>query len=423
MLLETLITNVALGQTGELFSVGIQSGRFVAINRSMQVSAKWQLDAQGCLMLPGLVEPHAHLDKCYSPMTSETGGLISAIDNMRAIKNSRSLDEVEARARRGLERAISKGVCHMRSHLDLGTETDLAVIERLVRLRLDYENRIDLEFTLLCSLDTNENIELAEKAFALGADAIGGAPALTENPKKNIDAALAFAEKHGCPLDLHIDENEDPESGCLEYLADRILESGFSQRVTAGHCCSLAFQSDENRARVISKVAEAGINIISLPSCNLYLMGRDKTPAPRGVTPLNELIRNGVNVSAGCDNVQDPFHPWGDYEPLGTACTSAAVAPFDSDNAPEPDSSQAPQLAIDLITKNAAKAMGISEYGIKEGMTANFCLLRCKTLQQAITERSLRTWVFFRGKPVVKQTLEQVWFDDRADKNALINPL
>eukprot|EP00903_Cladosiphon_okamuranus_P004423 g4421.t1 len=271
---------------------------------------------------------------------------------MAQIKNSRSLDDVDKRARQGLERAISKGVCYMRSHLDLGSERDLAVIERLMDLRRDYTDKIQLEYSLLCSLDSEDQIQLAEQAFALGADAIGGAPALNEHPQQSIDQALEFAHRHQCPLDLHIDETADPDSGCLEYLAERVLDTGFSQPVTASHCCSLGFQADADRARVIEKVRRAGVHIISLPACNLQLIGRGQSPVPRGSAPIKELLDAGVNVSAGCDNVQDPFHPWGDYEPLGTACISAGIAQLDSKSSP--------QTAMDLVTKNAASAMNLS---------------------------------------------------------------
>lgn len=430
-MIETLINNVALDRSepGQFTSVGIQSGRFVFIEKPDQVSAKWQIDAEGCLMMPAMVEPHAHLDKSYSPLYSslyspvmnsgasaddtDKDALINAIASMAHVKTTRSLNEIEQRARRGIERAISKGVCHLRSHLDLGQPSDLDVIERMIEVGNSYKDKIHIEFTLLCSLEDQAKIALAKKAFALGAHAIGGAPALTDDPQGNIDRALDFAVELNCPVDLHIDETEDPASNCLEYLADQVIERSFSLPVLASHCCSLVFQEPADRARIIEKLARSGVHIVSLPACNLYLMGRKTTPAPRGATAVNELMAAGVNVCAGSDNVQDPFHPWGDYEPLGTACSAAAVSHLDA---------REPGQVVDMVTQSAAKAMGLTSYGIEVGHVANFCLLRCTSLQQAIAERSLRTWVFFEGRPVIKQTLEQVWIDPQASKTAFINP-
>ena len=49
-------------------------------------------------------------------------------------------------------------------------------------------------------------------------------------------------------------------------------------RIVAGHCCSLALADDDERAATIAKVAEAGIAVVSLPMCNMYLQDRAGRP-------------------------------------------------------------------------------------------------------------------------------------------------
>ena len=80
-------------------------------------------------------------------------------------------------------------------------------------------------------------------------------------------------------IDLHTDESPDPAANALECLADAVIETGFTGKVTAGHCCSLAVQSDDVAKRVIDKVARAGVAVVSLPMCNMYLQDRDNALA------------------------------------------------------------------------------------------------------------------------------------------------
>ena len=89
-----------------------------------------------------------------------------------------------------------------------------------------------------------------------------------------------------------------------------------SGRILVGHCCSLARQDDDERRRTIDAVARAGLSVVSLPMCNMFLQDRQagRTPRWRGVTALHELKAAGVNVMIASDNTRDPFYPFGDLD-------------------------------------------------------------------------------------------------------------
>ena len=86
---------------------------------------------------------------------------------------------------------------------------------------------------------------------------------------------------NGLDIDLHVDESGSPDARSLERIAEAALRHRFKGRVVAGHCCSLALAPDEDRARTIDRVAEAGVAIVSLPMCNMYLQDRTRRAAPR----------------------------------------------------------------------------------------------------------------------------------------------
>ncbi len=409
MLLDRLIENLRIPGRDGLHSLGILQGRFVNLVEGKPVSAKWTLDAAGALMIPGLVQPHCHLDKSYSLGSEDydypsSDTLRGAIDTMQELKSFRSQAQIAASMERALTTAVRNGTSAMVTHIDLGTESDLKMIEMAISLKHKFVNLIDLKVTTLSGLSSSEELALARKALALGADALGGCPALTDDPDQAVLNAIQIAEQFNCPLDLHIDETEDPASKSLERLADLVIERGFSNRVRASHCCSLGFMQTADRTRIIDKLVRAGIHVVALPACNLVLMGAQQTPAPRGIAPVRELLDAGVNVSVGCDNVQDPFQPWGSYDPLYTASINAMASQL-----------QGPDFAADclsMVSSRAAWALGIENYGIEAGCRADFSLVEAESVRQAIAEQPVRSWVFFRGEPVLHQQLNQQWLDE-----------
>jgi cytosine deaminase len=62
--MDLIIRNVRLLQEGELHivDIGIRGGTVAAIEETLQAEAQ-ELDAAGCLLVPGLIETHIHLDK------------------------------------------------------------------------------------------------------------------------------------------------------------------------------------------------------------------------------------------------------------------------------------------------------------------------------------------------------------------------
>jgi hypothetical protein len=60
------------------------------------------------------------------------------------------------------------------------------------------------------------------------------------------------------------------------------------------------------------------VAVVALPLTNLWLLGRrpERTPLLRVQAPIRSLQRAGVLVALGGDNVQDPWYPGGDFDPI-----------------------------------------------------------------------------------------------------------
>ncbi len=135
-----------------------------------------------------------------------------------------------------------------------------------------------------------------------------------------LDHFFALAEARGLDLDLHVDESGETGARALREIALTALRRRFKRRVMVGHICSLAVQPEEFARETIARVAEAGLSVVVLPMCNMYLQDRAapggvvRTPRWRGVTLVHELKAAGVAVSVASDNTRDPFYAYGDLD-------------------------------------------------------------------------------------------------------------
>ncbi len=146
-----------------------------------------------------------------------------------------------------------------------------------------------------------------------------------------LDGIFRLAAERSLDLDLHVDESLDLRDRTLRHVAEAARRNRFAGRIQCGHCCSLAVQPEDDADRTLDLVAEAGISVVSLPMCNVYLMDReaDRTPRRRGVTLVREMAARGIPVSFASDNCRDPFYGYGDHDMLEVFAQAARIAHID----------------------------------------------------------------------------------------------
>jgi len=402
---DWLLKQARLQDEVPLVDIAMQAGRIAAIGPRLTVAAAETWDVQGCVVLPGLVDAHTHLDKTYITTQNKSGTLLEAIAVWRSVKNARTLADIQASARQALRAAIANGVTAMRSHIDTFEAQDLVAVEALLRLREEMRHLIELQFVALGNPGgSQEEQATLRQALAMGVDLIGGAPALNTDPQHTINAAFALAEDTGKAIDLHIDETEDPTMLSLAYLADQTIVHGLQGQVTAGHCCSLAFVEPSIADRVLDKVAQAQLNLITLPSCNLVLMGRQMQPVPRGITRVKEALARQIGISAASDNVHDPFNPFGNYDLLQIANLTAHVAHLSGEA----------EIAtcLHIVTTHPARTLGLTDYGLHIGAAADLVVLNTDSLKTAILAPPARLATFKVGRLVVRTEITRHWEDE-----------
>jgi cytosine/creatinine deaminase len=361
------------------------------------------IDGDGWLLLPAPAEPHAHLDKALTAdrVPNPDGDLMGAVRAWLAHRPTITRADFAERATAALHLALAHGVTAVRTHVDLGVDVGTTAVEALLEVKAALAPRLDLQLVGLVSRPTGGpegagNRAVLRDALDLGLDVVGGCPHLDDDPVACLDATMELASAYGRPLDLHTDENLDPDSHDLEILARRVLATGFEHGVVASHCVSLGMRPPDEQDRVAALVAEAGIAVVTLPQTNLFLQAREqRTAPPRGLTALAALESAGVLVAGGGDNLQDPFCTVGRGDPLETAALLVMAGHL------------TPEMAYDYVSNRARQAMGLPPVELLPGHRADLLLVRARSVREAVASAPPERIVIRAGQVVARTTVER----------------
>lgn len=360
------------------------------------------LDARDGLLFPGFLDSHTHLDKAHSweRAPNRSGTFAEALKNLSEDKVHWTEEDVYARANYSLECAQAYGTVALRTHVDTGLDWAERSYRALSQLAEDWKGRVDLQMVSLCRVDdyaTEQGEALADLPIRYGAKALGGMPLMNKDLDFQLDRLMSFAVERGVGLDLHVDESGDPGADCLSAVARAVLRNEFPNTVVCGHCCSLAVRPLEQQLETLNLVKEAGLKIVSLPMCNLYLQDRRleadaiQTPYWRGITLAHEFLEREVPFACASDNVRDAFYAFGDFDMLEVYRESVRIGHLDRRLAESPT----------VVTSQAASLMDLQESGygkIVPGSPARFVRFPVDSMSKLLSRSSLDREIFSGGE-------------------------
>ena len=391
-----MILRSATLSDGRRVDVRLLGGEIAEVAPLLELEGDESLDLDGYVLLPGLVEPHLHLDTVFTAESGEplSGGLDVAVERWLVQRTRIDSADVYARGERAVRLAVRRGVTVLRGHVDVGEGIELRALDALLALRENWRELVHIELVAMADTVLTGTAGAAargwlETALEAGVDVVGGAPWLDPDPTRCVELLLDIAAASGRPLDLHVDETLDPTSPALVELARAVVARNFDLPVTAGHCSSLGVvPEDKQRERAVA-VATAGVSVVTLPATNLYLLGRDIPVArPRGLTALGPLLAAGVTVAAGSDNVRDAFNPVGAPDPLRTAGLLVLAGQI------------SPSAALRAVTVDARKALRRPAVEIAPGCAADLVAVVAGSLEEALAEAGEERIVFRNGRVV-----------------------
>lgn len=375
--------------------IGIGDGRIATIERGLRADAEI-LDAGARLVTPGFVESHIHLDKSciLDRCRAERGDLDEAIAEVARAKADFSPEDVHARGRRTLEKALLNGTTLMRTQLEVDPGIGLRGLEGIRPLVDEYRWAIDIEICVFPQeglLNNPGTDELMVAALRDGASVVGAAPYTDSDPPGQIERVFELAREFDVDIDMHLDFGPDPQALDLEQVCRLSEHHGWQGRVTIGHVTKLSAVPPARLDELGRRMAGAGVALTVLPSTDLFLMGRHQDHAVmRGVTPVHRLLKAGVNGSLSTNNVLNPFTPFGDCSLLRMANLYANVCQVGSrDDVVE---------CFEMISSRAAKLMRRDDHGVAVGNPADLVVLDCTSRAQAVGELAAPLWGFKRGR-------------------------
>jgi cytosine/adenosine deaminase-related metal-dependent hydrolase len=261
---------------------------------------------------------HAHFDKAYV-ITPETLKMCNEHmevkwDLWKKVKEGYTFDNLVERISLSVENMIRQGSTAGRTNVDVDGTVGMMCVEAALAVKEKYAGQFDLQIAsqVLEGALTKEAQEMIEKAVP-HVDALGGLPSRDRpNQAEHLDYLFEIAKKHNKTVDVHIDQNNDPDEKDTELLAKKTIEHGLQGRVNAVHACSLAAQKDDYMNKVIKLIKEADMSVIVSPRAMLDgVQLREKmAPVHNSLAPVPQLVEAGVNVALGVDNVHDFFCPF-----------------------------------------------------------------------------------------------------------------
>ena len=401
-----LVKNVHIHNREGLWQILIEEGKISRIfpqdevfNYSGEI-----LDGEEGIIYPPFVEPHIHLDATQTagqPNWNQSGTLFEGIERWAERKSLLSHEDVKSRAWKTLKWQIANGIQYVRTHVDVSDPT-LTALKAMLEVKKEIAPWVDLQIVAFPQegiLSYPNGEKLLDQAMEMGADVVGGIPHFEFTREYGVESmhiAFDIARKYNKQIDIHCDEIDDEQSRFVETVAALALKYDMGEKVTASHTTAMHSYNNAYASRLFRLLKMSKIHFVANPLVNIHLQGRfDTYPKRRGVTRVKEMLKNNINVCFGHDDVFDPWYPLGTANMLQVlhmglhVCQLMGYGQIND--------------GLKLVTENSAKALGLTDYGIKEGNSANFIVLPAENGFDAV-RRQVPTHYSIRHGKVISET-------------------
>ncbi len=385
---ELLLRNVRpLGGTPA--DMLIRGEQIVAIDTNLAATAGARvIDGGGGLLLPGLVEGHAHLDKTlwgaawYRNAVGPTR--LDRIENERSWRATAGHDA----AARSLALALAylaNGTTRLRTHVDIDTEIGLQHLHAVQQTETALAGALDMQIVAFPQsglIGRSGTEALMDAALHEGADIVGGIDpcAIERDPVRALDVLFDLAVRHGKPLDIHLHEPGEMGAFSLDLILERTAALGLQGKVVISHGFCLGGIPELDRDALLARMASLGVAIATT------------APAGTPVPPLAACRAAGVTIFGGNDGIRDTWTPYARPDMLDRAMHIGLR------NALRRDDEIA--WACECVTSSAARGCGFADYGLVAGCRADCVLVAAETIAEAVAATPARQLVVAGGRVV-----------------------
>ena len=379
--------------------VAVRDGRIVGLTSAAKSAvASGDIDGRGHVLLPPLVESHAHLDKTLwgEPWRHNSAGptLKDYIANERRILATVATP-IRKRAGALLEHCIAQGSLHFRSHIDVAPDIGVKHVQAMLELRATYGDVVDMQFVAFPQtglLTAPGTAELIEESLKMGVETVGGIDpqGIDGDVLGQLRVVFGLAERYDRGIDIHLHDRGEIGIAQVEQIAEFTAASGLERRVMISHAYCLGMATPARLESVGRRLADLGISLMT------------SAPADTTVPPVAALRAMGVNICCGSDGIRDAWSPMGNGDMLERAMLLAYRFDWGKD--------EELRQALDAATSAGAKALGLEGYGLEVGGPADFVLVKAENVADAIVRRPRERIVFKNGNAIAR---DGIFLDSR----------
>ena len=385
------------GRDGQLAEIGIKDGRIMEIAERLASKAATEIDARGNLVTESFVNPHLHLCKVWTlPMMEEEalktyqgeamGKALAGIELASKIKEQYAESWITENARRAVALAAVHGNLHIRAFADVDSKARLEAVRALIRVRDEFRGVVEIQVVAFAQdgiVREQGAAELLHQAMELGADVVGGIPwiELTETDvTEHIKTCFDYAQEFNRDVSMLLDDAGDPGLRTLEMMAVEAIRRKWEGRALAHHCRATSLYPMPYVQLLARILRHAGVSIVANPHTGPFH------------ARVRELLAEDVLVCLGQDDISDAYYRFGRNNMLEVAFLASHLLWMMTRREIE--------KLYDMITRDAARAMNVSQYGLFEGSAANLVILGQPDVVESLRFHAPPAWVISNGRVV-----------------------
>lgn len=267
----------------------------------------------------GWVNTHAHLDRAYTLTPENFQYTYSYLKEkwhlVDEMKKAATVDDIYRRMSKAVELFIEQGAQAIGTFIDVDEKIEDKALKAAIKLRETYGKDIQIKFAnqvLKGVIDPKARYWFDMSVEFV--DIIGGLPAKDfGREEEHLDILISTAKDNGKLVHVHVDQFNSDDERETEMLARKTIEHGMQGKVSAIHCISLAAHPKKYRSEVYKLMREANLLVISCPTAWIDHNRTERlAPSHNSITPVDEMVPEGITVAFGTDNICDIYKPFSD---------------------------------------------------------------------------------------------------------------
>ena len=403
---DLIIRDAVLRATPKVkYDIAISGGKIAKIAPRIDGKAAQELEAAGNLVTESYVNTHLHLCKVYTLMMmdeaalkdyhgADMGKAMTAIELAAKVKENYDEKWIIKNVRKACALAGRYGCTHIRAFADVDSKGKLEGIKALIRAREEFKGIVDLQVVAFAQdgLVREPGAEaLMRQAIDLGADVVGGIPWIEYTDAdiaEHVRICFELAKEYDKPVSMLVDDAGDNGLRSLEVMALETIRTGWQGRSLAHHARAMSLYPKPYLQKLAALLKKAEMGVVSDPHTG-PLHAR-----------VRELLDEGVLVCLGQDDISDAYYPYGRNNMLEVAFLNSHLLWFTTREDME--------TLYAMVTTNAAKAIGLKDFEIKEGAPANLVVLDQPNVLEALRFHEKPQYVISHGKLVDQTKMDRI---------------